>query len=135
MDQALFPLVKPPAGYAIYRPADGLWSKGGTAPAWKKAPKIWSNIGHMKNHLNLFVGTHYVSASTKCSSFGSDVGHFVISRIYDGCHVIDVTTGLSLGGNWINEYYFDYIRRQKADRKYYADYPAKFRGDQQWLTL
>lgn len=115
-------------GYAIYNPATGLWSKGGTGHDWKKKPKIWSNIGHLKNHLNLGIFARY---SNKWND--EPCSHFIISNRYNGCVVIDVTTGNALDPNWINEYYFDYIRRQKAERKYYADYPVKFEGTTEWL--
>lgn len=126
---SLFPPLKL-EGYAIYNPSTGLWSRGGTGPnLWKKKPKIWSNIGHLKNHLNLSIHCEYANQWNKVER-----SHFNISARYSGCVVIDVTTGNPLDSNWINEYYFDYIRRQKADRKYYADYPVKFEGASEWLT-
>lgn len=30
------------------------YSSGGCCPKWKKVGKIWKNIGHLKNHLNMF---------------------------------------------------------------------------------
>ncbi len=43
-----FPIIL--KGYAIFNPATGLWSKGGTGHQWGKNPKIWSAIGHLKNY-------------------------------------------------------------------------------------
>lgn len=110
-------------GYAIYQPSTGLWSKGGTDRGLKKKPKIWSNIGHLKNHLNL--GITFAYRQPPC---------FLITNKYDRCVVIDVTTGQPLGDDWINEYYFDFIRRTKAERKHYAGYQVKFEGTTEWLT-
>lgn len=136
-EQTLFPRAL--KGWAIFNPKTGLWSKGGTGPEWRKSPKIWANMGHLKNHLNLFIHTHYAnryrSARLDPPGHGGDVSHFVISRIYDGCIVVDVTTGEEYGANWINNHFFDYIRRQKSSRSYLKDRPAKFEGANEWLNL
>lgn len=43
--------------YKIRNKETGLFSKGGNygQDIWTKEVKSWSNIGHVKNHLNLFV--------------------------------------------------------------------------------
>ena len=46
-------------GYVIYDPVTGLYSKGGTWNVWRKKPKVWSNIGFLKNHLHMFTDPYY----------------------------------------------------------------------------
>lgn len=41
--------------YVIFDPNTGLYSKGGSYKVWRKKPKVWANIGHLKNHLNMFL--------------------------------------------------------------------------------
>lgn len=38
--------------YKIRHRVSGLWSKGGSMPTFNRVGKTWSNIGHLKNHLN-----------------------------------------------------------------------------------
>ena len=40
----------------------GFFSSGGKHPNWTKNGKTWSNIGHIKNHLNLVRGNKYDNA-------------------------------------------------------------------------
>ena len=42
--------------FKIRNKETGLFSRGGTKPAniWSKEGKSWTNIGHLKNHLNQF---------------------------------------------------------------------------------
>lgn len=39
--------------FKIYNPETGLYSSGGTYVKWTKNGKVWTNIGHLKNHLHL----------------------------------------------------------------------------------
>lgn len=110
-----FPIIL--KGYAIFNPKSGMWSKGGTGEAWGKNPKIWSAIGHLKNHLLLSVHCQYPNRWN-----GLEKSRFHISNKYRGCQVIDVTTGKLVDNFDIYGYYYDYIEREKAQRKYYADY-------------
>lgn len=110
-----FPIIL--KGYAIFNPATGLWSKGGTGPKWAKNPKIWSNIGPLKNHINQFVSRQYPDRWNNLQN-----SRFKISNSYRGCQVIDVTTGNPVDNFDIYAYYYDYIQREKAQRKYCADY-------------
>lgn len=110
-----FPIIL--KGYAIFNPATGLWSKGGTGNSWGKNPKIWSAIGHLKNHLLLSVRCQYPDRWN-----GLTNKRFFISNKYRGCQVIDVTTGNPVDNFDIYGYYYDYIAREKAARAYYADY-------------
>lgn len=41
--------------YKIRDKDTGLYSGGGSFVRWSKNGKIWRNIGHLKNHLNIFV--------------------------------------------------------------------------------
>lgn len=109
-----FPIVL--KGYAIFNPVTGLWSRGGTGHGWGKNPKIWFAIGHLKNHLNLSIHVQYPS---KYNSVPTK--RFYIGNKYRGCQVIDVTTGKQVDNLDIYGYYYDYIARQKASNKYYAD--------------
>ena len=34
---------------------EGLFSTGGSSPRFTKKGKAWTNIGHLKNHLNMFI--------------------------------------------------------------------------------
>ncbi len=110
-----FPIIL--KGYAIFNPATGLWSKGGTGPRWAKNPKIWSNIGHVKNHLLLFVNRQYPDRWNNLAK-----SRFKISNTYRGCQLIDVTTGKPVDNFDIYAYYYDYIEREKASHRYLADY-------------
>ena len=40
--------------YKIKRLSDGLYSTGGTRFAFNKKGKVWTSIGGLKNHLNMF---------------------------------------------------------------------------------
>jgi len=40
--------------YKIKRLSDGLYSSGGQYPFFNKNGKAWTNIGFLKNYLNLF---------------------------------------------------------------------------------
>lgn len=110
-----FPIIL--KGYAIFNPATGLWSRGGTGRQWGKNPKIWSAIGHLKNHLNLSIWCRYPDRWN-----GLQKSQFFISSKYRGCQVIDVTTGNVVDDFDIYAYYYDYIKREKEQRKYCADY-------------
>jgi hypothetical protein len=110
-----FPIVL--KGYAIFNPSTGLWSRGGTGPKWGKNPKIWSNVGHLKNHLNQFVHRQYPDRWNDLQK-----SRFKIRNSYRGCQLIDVTTGNSVDNLDIYGYYYDYIAREKASRSYLADY-------------
>ena len=109
-----FPIIL--KGYAIFNPATGLWSKGGFK-GWSNNPKIWSAIGHLKNHLLLSVYYQYPDRWN-----GMEKNRFFISNKYRGCQVIDVTTGNPLDNFDIYAYYHDYIAREKAARKFYENY-------------
>lgn len=110
-----FPIIL--KGYAIFDPKSGMWSKGGIRDKWGKNPKIWSAIGHLKNHLLLSVHCRYPNRWNDLEK-----SQFYISNKYRGCQVIDVTTGNPVDGFDIYGYYYDYIEREKAQHKLCADY-------------
>ncbi|KAF6630630.1 hypothetical protein H6F38_14480 [Paenibacillus sp. EKM208P] len=70
--------------YKIRHKETGLFSKGGTHiyGIWTKEGKSWSNIGHLKNHLNQFVG--YDNPYTD-----AEIVEVVIN--YDMCIKMDVS--------------------------------------------
>lgn len=38
--------------YKIHKKGTDLYSTGGMTPDWSKKGKVWTNIGHLKNHLH-----------------------------------------------------------------------------------
>jgi len=72
-------------GFVIYNPANGLFSRGGSAPRWDKKPKIWNNIGHLKNHLH---------AALDRGSYrnGNNDKEYTVSNIYRDCVVYDIVS-------------------------------------------
>lgn len=44
--------------YKIRRKSDGLFSNGGQEPVFMKRGKMWTNIGHIKNHFNIIREYH-----------------------------------------------------------------------------
>ena len=110
-----FPIIL--KGYAIFNPKTGMWSKGGTGHQWGKNPKIWSAIGHLKNHLLLNIWMKHPDRWS-----GLEKSQFYITNKYRGCQVIDVTTGKVVDNFDIYGYYHEYIAREKAQRPYCAHY-------------
>lgn len=103
-----FQLPKP-KGYIIYDPETGLYSRGGDFNGWKKNPKIWANIGHLKNHFNLFISSDGKSTQyNRCPYKGHE-------------EVYDIVTNTKLGTvkEYINE-----IRSRKM--KEHAESQAKY---------
>ena len=43
----------------IRRRSDGKYSSGGSCPKFTKTGKAWTNMGHLKNHLNLVIESGY----------------------------------------------------------------------------
>ena len=100
-------------GYAIFNPKTGLFSRGRTGSnfRWGKRPKIWGGVNYLKNHLCQFVHT-----GDNC---------LVISDVYAGCHVIDVTTGEIAEDIDIYDYLHDYANRQRERGWNSKDYEIK----------
>lgn len=59
--------------YKIRDPATGLYSMGGVDPRWTKKGKVWTNIGHLKNHLR------------QVGSWGNTPSR---RKVYVGCEVV-----------------------------------------------
>ena len=80
-------------GYVIYNPANGLFSGGGmncgSWSNWRKNPKIWKKIGHLKSHLNQFVYEDYYSHYNITNRTRRII---IIFDSYIGCKVVDITT-------------------------------------------
>lgn len=108
------PLTPPkPAGYAIYNPVTELWSRGGTGPKWnKKSPKVWTNIGHLKNHLALHV----------TGSYGRRRSVFIVPKEYASCMLIDLATGREHDTLTVRGLMYEYAHRQIASRASYQGY-------------
>jgi len=70
-------------GYVIYNPATSLYSRGGVRGEWSKKPKIWSSIGHLKNHLSLYIIT----------DFDKNNSYFVVTDHYKDCIVVNIIDG------------------------------------------
>jgi hypothetical protein len=73
-------------GYVIVDVHTGLFSSGGTEPKFKKKGKVWSNIGHLKNHLAQFIEPYYTK--------GARPYRLCKAKVYDivsGKEVFDVT--------------------------------------------
>jgi hypothetical protein len=47
-------LSNPKVIHMIRRNSDGLYSTGGMSPRFTKDGKVWSQLGHLKNHLRQF---------------------------------------------------------------------------------
>lgn len=71
-------------GFVIYNPKYELFSSGGQGPSWRKKPKIWSNIGHLK--------THVLGALDRgvFDSYKKDTRDYPVSPVYIGCEVYDI---------------------------------------------
>ena len=102
-------------GYAIYAPGRSMWSKGGTNPQWKKTPKVWANLGHLKNHLQQFIVTSYPK------TYGGQ-GKFRMLNTYVGCVVYDITTGHPVQGFDIYTYLNDVCVKKQSKSQYYRDW-------------
>lgn len=78
--------------YKIRNKETGLFSKGGTSfseknDIWVKEGKTWSNLGHLKNHLNLF----FTSSNFKNSRYPYNNAEIIEVEIsYDDCLKFDV---------------------------------------------
>ena len=66
--------------YKIRNKETGLFSKGGNSHCniWTKEGKSWSNIGHVKSHLNQFINY----SGHKCADYPYDNAEIVEIEIY-----------------------------------------------------
>jgi hypothetical protein len=74
--------------YKIKDKTTGLFSKGGTQPLgiWTKEGKSWSNIGHLKSHINQFI-----NKGVKTVHYPYDNAEMVEIEVnYDECFKMDV---------------------------------------------
>jgi hypothetical protein len=74
--------------YKIRDKSTGLFSKGGTSTynLWTKEGKSWSNIGHIKNHINQFL-----NKGVKSKHYPYDNAEIVEIEVnYDECFKTDV---------------------------------------------
>ncbi len=56
MNSSTIPNIPTPSGFVIVDVTTGLYSSGGSFPRFRKTPKIWTKINHVKSHLSMFVG-------------------------------------------------------------------------------
>jgi hypothetical protein len=112
MSQVKIPQVKLPEtdALAIYNPQLGKWSRGGMGPTWGKKPKIWSQVGPLKNHLSQFVGRHYGGRRNGAPEA------IYISEKYDGCVLVDMKTGKEHATLKLEQLLFDRAVRIQRER-------------------
>jgi hypothetical protein len=90
-------------GFVIYNPANQLFSGGGSMPKWKKKPKIWANIGHLKNHL---LGA--LDRGCPRDYYSSPVKKYEVSSVYFGCEVYDIINDQKIDFD-IYEYFENHV--------------------------
>lgn len=79
--------------YKIRHKETGLFSRGGTDARniWTKEGKSWSNIGHLKNHLNQYISYSNYSGKTLTNNNPYEYAEIVKVEInYDMCFKTDV---------------------------------------------
>ena len=84
-------------GYVIYDEDEQTFSKGGIETRFGKTPKIYKNIGHLKNHLNMHVGTRYGYLQRNYNMEGITLDYSVTISVSDtykdrNCNVYDIKT-------------------------------------------
>ena len=104
-------------GYVIYNPHNQLFSTGGCVPQWKKHGKIWSGIGPLKNHLNLFIYTQYRNKKI--------VINYVV---YKDCEIFNIFTNRKADLS-ISEYMLESVQKMKKRNKYYSSYEIEIKND------
>ncbi|WP_049739156.1 hypothetical protein [Brevibacillus reuszeri] len=82
--------------YKIKHKETGLFSRGGTDPRnlWTKEGKSWSNIGHLKNHLNQYIGMNQRSLLKNNSYENAEIVKVEVN--YDMCFKTDVMDMMSI---------------------------------------
>ena len=117
MNDIVMPILKM-EGYVIADPATGLFSTGGTNPKFKKKGKIWSTLGHLKNHLAQFMEKYY--------SKGADPYRETKAKAYDivtGKELFDVSEYINIRGkekmqereNRMQKQRKEYLARRKIE--------------------
>lgn len=89
-------------GFVIYNRSTQMYSRGGVnkRKLWSKKPKVWQNIGHVKNHLWMFITRRYVW-EWQHSSNGGGISHNTppsnhhidVDKVYNDSVVVNVATG------------------------------------------
>lgn len=111
-----------PTGFVIYNEDDGTFSSGGIpwrdCSIFTKTPKIWKTLGHVKNHLNLHIGTDYVFSRTE----GFKVTEIKISvsdnYLHKNANIYEITDGNKLIMS-IHDYFKEKVEklRVKAEQR------------------
>ena len=76
-------------GYVIYDENEQTFCNGGMSGKFSKTPKIYKNIGHIKNHLNQHISTVYDGYKNPTRSIILSVSKCYKNRT---CNVYDITT-------------------------------------------
>jgi hypothetical protein len=97
-------------GYVILDSETNLYSGGSSPPRWGKKPKIWSNIGHLKNHLNL------VLTCNMSHDLISKIHYIKIPSYYRNSNVYDLT------GNIVNFDIHEYLLEKANWERTYSDW-------------
>jgi hypothetical protein len=107
-------------GFVIFNPDNDLFSGGGQYPPWRKKPKIWGNIGHVKNHLLVALdhGAYRDSYSTSKSCV-NDKKEYRISNRYLGCIVYDIVTDKEVDFD-IYQYMTDHFKKSYYGKEGYT---------------
>jgi hypothetical protein len=75
--------------FKIRNKETGEFSKGGTSGwnIWTKGGKTWTNIGHVKSHLNQFL-RHYINDNERYPYHNAEIVEVEVD--YDDCFAYDV---------------------------------------------
>lgn len=93
-------------GFVIYNTKTQLFSSGGCYPRWKKKPKIWSDVGHLKNHLSQLIRNGYQT--------------YYFDDVYKDAIILDMLTKKESDIK-IYEYLEDFSKR-RFDAPFYSNY-------------
>ena len=105
-----------PSGYFIYDNVTEKFSRGGTGPDWGRAPKIWSGLGPLKNHINQFVHRNYNRDNSK----------IIIRNEYSNSLIYNVLTR-DVYEKTPLELMYEHIERQKKKSIYWHDVEIEVR--------
>ena len=105
--------------FMIRRRSDNKYSSGGSYPRFTKYGKAWTDLGHLKNHLNLVVDSVYEHRT----SHGYEGEPFDLLQsldVYNGCDIVEYKVLLSedvtLGMDRMKPIIFDSYKEHHAWR-------------------
>ena len=100
-------------GFVIYNPAIELFSGGGSSPTWRKKPKIWANIGHLKTHVLGALDRGVICDPHYGRRVQNDAKEYQVSPVYQGCEVYDI-----INDQKIDFDFYDYFEKYLAKSWY-----------------